>query len=56
MTEHKKIYETTDYKMFKYLNGNRSIHEPWVRKLVELIKEKDLQIPIIVDENMRVQD
>ena len=56
MTEHKKIYETTDYKMFKYLNGNRSIHEPWVRKLVELIKEKDLQIPIIVDDKMIVQD
>ena len=40
MTEHKKIYETSDYKMFKYLTGNRAIHEPWVRKLAELIKEK----------------
>ena len=51
-----RIYETKDYTQFKYLRGNRSIHEPWVRKLVELIKEKDLQIPIIVDEAMRVQD
>ena len=50
------IYETKEYTKFKYLRGNRSIHEPWVRKLVELIKEKDLQIPIIVDEAMRVQD
>jgi len=56
MTEHKKIYETSDYKMFKYLKGNRAIHEPWVRKLAELIKENDLQIPIIVDDKMIVQD
>ena len=51
-----KIYKTTDLAQFKYVKGNRSIHEPWVRKLAELIKEKDLQIPIIVDENMKVQD
>ena len=51
-----KIYETKDYSQFKYLKGNRSIHEPWVRKLVELIKEKDLKIPIIVDEYKRVQE
>ena len=56
MTEHKKIYETSDYKIFKYLKGNRAIHEPWVRKLAELIKENDLQIPIIVDDKMIVQD
>ena len=51
-----KIYKTDDLAQFKYVKGNRSIHEPWVRKLAELIKEKDLQMPIIVDENMRVQD
>lgn len=51
-----KINTTKNYSQFKYLKGNRSIHEPWVRKLVELIKEKDLQVPIIVDETMRVQD
>jgi len=51
-----KIYKTSDLAQFKYRNGNRSIHEPWVRKLAEFIKEKDLQIPIIVDEYMKVQD
>ena len=51
-----KIYKTSNLTQFKYVKGNRSIHEPWVRKLAELIKEKDLQMPIIVDENMRVQD
>lgn len=51
-----KIYKTNDLKQFKYVKGNRAIHEPWVRKLAELIKEHDLEIPIIVDENMKVQD
>ena len=56
MTESKKILETKDYKVFKYLKGNRTIQQSWVRKLVELIKERDLQIPIIVDETMKVLD
>ena len=43
-------------RWFKYLKGNRAIHEPWVRRLAELIKENDLQIPIIVDDKMVVQD
>ena len=51
-----KIYKTSDLAQFKYVKGNRSIHEPWVRKLAELIKDKDLEVPIIVDENMKVQD
>ena len=47
-----KIYSTTEYNKFKRLRGNRAINELHVRKLVESIREKDLQIPIIVDENM----
>ena len=49
-----KIYKTTDYSVFKYLKGNRSVNELHVRRLVEAIKEKDLQVPIIVDEKMNV--
>ena len=49
-----KIYKTTDYSLFKYLKGNRAITELHVRRLVESIKEKDLQVPIIVDEKMNV--
>ena len=51
-----KIYSTSEYNLFHKLKGNRGINELHVRKLVEAIKEKDLQIPIIVDEDMNVLD
>jgi len=51
-----KVYSTTEYSKFKKLRGNRAINELHVRRLVEAIKEKDLQIPIIVDEDMNVLD
>ena len=51
-----KIYTTSDYNTFKSLKGNRAISELHVRRLVEAIKEKDLQIPIIVDHDMNVLD
>ena len=51
-----KVYSTTEYNLFKKLRGNRAINELHVRRLVEAIKEKDLQIPIIVDEDMNVLD
>jgi hypothetical protein len=51
-----KIYTTSEYGSFKVLKGNRAISELHVRKLVEAIKEKDLQIPIIVDHDMNVLD
>lgn len=51
-----KIYTTSDYNTFKTLKGNRAISELHVRRLVEAIKEKDLQIPIIVDHDMNVLD
>ena len=38
-----KIYSTTDYNKFGKLKGNRAINELHVRKLVESIKEKDLE-------------
>ena len=51
-----KIYSTTEYGVFNKLRGNRSVNELHVRRLVEAIKEKDLQIPIIVDHDMNVLD
>ena len=42
--------------MFNKLRGNRAVNELHVRRLVEAIKEKDLQIPIIVDHDMNVLD
>ena len=49
-----KIHKTKDYSLFKYLKGNRAVNELHVRRLVEAIKEKDLQVPIIVDDKMFV--
>ena len=51
-----RVYSTTNYDQFKYLKGNRAVTELHVRRLVEAIKEKDLQVPIIVDEKMNVVD
>jgi|TARA_A100001388_G_C28628690_1_gene431156 hypothetical protein len=51
-----KIYSTTEYGVFNKLRGNRAVNELHVRRLVEAIKEKDLQIPIIVDHDMNVLD
>ncbi|QDP46209.1 MAG: putative ParB [Prokaryotic dsDNA virus sp.] len=50
------ILITKDYSQFKFVKGNRAINYTHVNNLVESIKEKDLQMPIIVDENMNVVD
>ena len=51
-----KVYSTTEYNLFKKLRGNRAINELHVRRLVAAITEKDLQIPLIVDQDMNVLD
>jgi hypothetical protein len=52
----KQIHSTTNYSQFKNVEGNREINPRHVAKLVKAITEKDLQIPILVDQNMRVVD
>jgi hypothetical protein len=56
MTDNNKIRETNDYEIFKILKGNRDINQNHVNKLVQSITEKDLRIPIVVDNNMYVMD
>ena len=56
MSNLKNVYKTTDYGQFKNIEGNRGINLKHVNTLVTSITEKDLQIPIIVDQNMRVVD
>ena len=51
-----QIHSTSDYGIFKILKGNRAVSELHVRRLAEAIKEKDLQIPIIVDDNLYILD
>ena len=51
-----KIYETLNYDQFKFLKGNSNIKELKVRKLTQLIKEKDAELPIIVNSKMEILD
>jgi len=51
-----KIHITTDYNLFTYLVGNRDIVDKHVKDLSSQIDERDLNIPIIVNEKMEVCD
>jgi len=51
-----KIHTTTDYGQFQHIEGNRELNPRHVARLVKAITEKDLQIPILVDQDMRVVD
>ena len=51
-----KIHVTSDYSKFSYLVGNRDIVNKHVKDLSGHIDERDLSIPIIVNENMEVCD
>ena len=47
------VYRTTNYDMFGYFEGNREINESHVRNLMESLNEKQLPVPIVVDEFLR---
>lgn len=51
-----KIYITKDYSIFKYVVGNRDIVNKHVKDLSGHIENRDLNIPIIVNEHMEVCD
>ena len=48
------VYETTDYDMFRYLDGNRRDAEIRGRKLLSGIKKCGQLVPITVNEKMEV--
>lgn len=50
------VYSTSDYTIFSSLDGNRIVNPFHVKKLVHSMKEKDLMIPIIVNEKYQVID
>jgi len=54
--EKNKVQYTTDYNIFSYLVGNRDIVNKHVKDLSAEIDERDLEIPIIVNEKMEVCD
>ena len=51
-----KIIESKEYNKFKILNGNRSIRDSHVKKLVESMTEKYIPVPIIVNDKHYIVD
>jgi len=51
-----RIYYTKDYHIFTYLKGNRDVVNKHVKDLSGEIENRDLEIPIIVNEKMEVCD
>ena len=52
-----KIYETTDYSIFQMLEGNRTLTNDRVNKIVESINKVGYMLsPILVNEKMQVID
>jgi len=51
-----QVYATTDYSMFKELQGNRTVNALHVRRLRESFKSAYLLSPIIVNEDYEIID
>lgn len=54
--EYGKVYETNDYSKFNLISGNRSVDRFKVGRLVDSMKEKQLVVPIIVNEFYQIID
>ena len=50
------IHRTTNYNVFGYFEGNRVLNDSHVRNLMESLTEKQIPVPIVVDELYRVAD
>jgi len=50
------VLKTMDYDMFGYFEGNREVNEAHVRNLMESFTEKQLPVPIVVDESYLTGD
>ncbi len=50
------VYKTTNYDMFGHFKGNRETNEAHIKNLMESLAEKQLPVPIVVDEQFRVGD
>ncbi len=51
-----EIYETTNYDLFRLVNGNRIVNSLNYTKLIKSIEQKQLLIPICVNEKMEIVD
>ena len=56
---HKKVnsvYMTTDYDVFKYVDGNRNTTKKHINELIESFSERQLAVPIIIDKYFKIYD
>ena len=51
-----KIYETMNYEIFSFINGNRDLNQAKVNQIVGEIKRNGLLMPIMVNSAMQVID
>jgi hypothetical protein len=51
-----QVYETTDYSLFKFMQGNRPVHRPHIIRLRKSFEKKYLFSPIIVNEKYEIID
>jgi len=50
------VLETSDYSLFKQLDGNRNVNQANLKRLKRSMEVELLQIPIIVNENLQIID
>ena len=50
------VWKTNNYKLFKYVDGNRPIRENHLRNIRNSIAEKQIEVPIVVDEEYYIYD
>ena len=50
------VQKTTDYEKFSFISGNRNISKANLKKLLNSMEEKQLIIPIIVNEKYQIID
>lgn len=53
---HQEIFVTNSYEIFKNIKGNRLLRQNNLNKIMESMKEKQLIIPICVNEKMEIID
>ena len=51
-----KVHSTKEYSLFKTLKGNRKLNNRTYAKIVVSMKEEQLMIPILVNENLEIID
>ena len=56
MEVYTSVMKTTNYDMFKFMEGNRQTNSSNLNQIIESMKEKQLIIPITVNEKFEIID